>query len=178
MSPDVRPQAQFFEPLSAWYAYAAKARIILRIAADLHRENAIPKQDWNQFWRLCLYRDGPNNEQFIRLLENPGFGRAMVSTAVGDWMRDGNVGPVVTWQNSDRPEFLLGAWTYGLLGVQLMHAVTKSHGPQFCDGCGGLYTPTRQPRRDRAKYCIDCGSGSVANKLRQRRWREKSPNRK
>ena len=164
---------QSLEPLEAWLHYATKARAILSLSASIQigeeRDGIGSRNDWT-----FLYRSRGGKASIDGLMQavtaKPSLAKAFLVTEINDWLIEGNVRPTITWDEKASPGFSLNASTFGLLGVQLMTAVSRIQDVYFCDGCGNPYIrKKRKPQLGRNQYCETCGE-QVASKKRQARW--------
>jgi hypothetical protein len=139
------------ERLGAWFVYSRLARAILNLTAKPHAPER--RSDLNRL-------DG----FFGRRVAGP-------ATAVNFWL---SVCPIFLKLRgkSQRLEMLPHPAGLAELGIQLALVVAGRRAVALCDGCGKLFQVKRQPRRDRSRYCKDCGL-RVAWRDAQRRHRAK-----
>lgn len=101
-----------------------------------------------------------------------GVAKLLLIDAIDQWIEQSNLRPRLDWTEHGPEITLTGGGVLGALGVELLHAVTRSPALAICDGCGAIYLPERKPRADRRRWCRDCRS-TVANRERQARWRRR-----
>ena len=164
------------EPLEAWLHYAKRARAILGLSASIQiadeRDPIGSRDDWT-FLYLSRGGKAPIEELMRAFYATPALAKNFLVTNINDWLIEGNVRPTISWGEEESPGFSLNASTFGLLGVQLMTAVSKVQDVYFCDGCGNPYSrKKRKPQAGRNQYCEACGE-QVASKNRQARYRQK-----
>ena len=164
------------EPLEGWFHHAKRARAILGLSASLQikdERNPIGSRD---DWAFVYQRRGGQasiDELMRAFTSTPSLAKSFLVSDINNWLVEGNVRPTISWGEEEAPGFSLNASTYGLLGVQLMTAVSKFQDVYFCDGCGNPYVrKTRKPQSGRKQYCEACGE-QVASKNRQARYRQK-----
>ncbi len=152
--PDKAPS--FRDPVELYLSFAARARAILRLAVQLHEANETHREDW----RLALgaflpeeyWHDEADLEAFIFS------GKQSLADVVTEWMRVGGVSPYLQWL-TDEPAFTFVGGNFGVIGLQLMQAITRSYGIVICSSCGIPYMRKgRRPQAGRRNYCPDCGS--------------------
>ena len=164
------------EPLEGWFHHAKRARAILGLSASLQiadERNPIGSRD---DWAFLYERKGGKasiDELMQAFTSTPSLAKSFLVSDINDWLVEGNVRPTISWGEEASPGFSLNASTFGLLGVQLMTAVSKVQDVYFCDGCGNPYSrKKRKPQAGRNQYCDTCGE-QVASKNRQARRRHK-----
>lgn len=157
------------EQWSHWLHYAQRASAMLRVAAALHQEKSGSREDWGT---LHVGR-GELSKLVLLFCQRPSLAQTYLAGLINDWLALANVQPRLSWggPESTKPRFNLAGWgTFGILGVQLMAAVTRSQHVYICDGCGFPYIRERKPQAGRRNYCPACGERE-ANRQRQRKWR-------
>jgi len=161
------------EDLEFYLLYSRAARAILNLAAAAHQGALGEHEDWIASG-LPFYTREWMAEQ-VKVPGHLGHGRFLISTLVSEWMRIGGIQPVLFWYSGE-PEFQMSAETFGILGLQLMNAVTRAHGFAICSGCGRPYIRTgRRPQAGRRNYCPTCGSSAwLRDAQRDYRKRRKS----
>jgi hypothetical protein len=164
----------YWEPLDRWLYYANYARSMLSVASAMHQGEKAQAEDWTLLYEGVGGLGVPEeiNKAFRQM---PSLAQTFFAYVVNWWMRIGGVSPSLSWGGPAHPEpqFRLTAGTFGLLGVQLMAAVTRSQDVYICDGCGLPYLRDgRKPQAGRRNYCGTCGERE-ANRQRQRKWRSK-----
>lgn len=164
------------EPLRAWLHYSTSARAILSLSASIQIDDKGDEIGSRDDWTL-LYRSrggkGSIDELMRGFSAKPALAKTFLANAINDWVAEGNVRPMISWGEEASPGFSLNASTFGLLGLQLMTAVSRIQDVYFCDGCGNPYSrKKRKPQAGRNQYCETCGE-QVASKHRQARHRQK-----
>lgn len=87
----------------------------------------------------------------------------------------GRVRPTVLWNALRGPEFTLDGDQFGLLVVQLIHAVSGTHSVCVCSACERPYLRReRKPAGDRRNYCPLCKAAAPRDAKRAQRMREKA----
>ena len=164
------------EPLEGWLHHAKRARAILGLSASIQiadeRDPIGSRDDW-----AFLYERKAGKASIDDLMQaftsTPSLAKSFLVSDINNWLAEGNVRPTISWGEEESPGFSLNASTFGLLGVQLMTAVSKVQDVYFCDGCGNPYSrKKRKPQAGRNQYCEACGE-QVASKNRQARYRQK-----
>jgi DNA-directed RNA polymerase subunit RPC12/RpoP len=164
------------EPLEGWRHHAKRARAILGLSASIQigdeRDPIGSRDDW-----AFLYERKAGKASIDDLMQaftsTPSLAKSFLVSDINNWLVEGNVRPTISWGEEESPGFSLNASTFGLLGVQLMTAVSKVQDVYFCDGCGNPYSrKKRKPQAGRNQYCEACGE-QVASKNRQARYRQK-----
>lgn len=162
----------YAEPVDIWLGFVAQARALLSLAVDLRAGSPGRKDDWRVADSQLFWRDGFSELSIQTSGKDVDHDRISLAERISTWMQFGNVRPELFWQKSV-PVFRLSARTFGILGVQLLFAATRSQGIAICSGCGMPYTPKRKPRKDRRNFCLNCGE-PVAARLRKRASRARS----
>ncbi len=125
-----------WEPIEAWRLFAAQARGLLNIAAQLHDDQPGRLEDWQNIY----------------------YQRACVAVIVNEWLGWGNVRPVFEWPIDRSPDVKLGGGAlFRALAVQLMLSISRTDGLAICSACGIPYVPSRRPPQGRRNYCHECG---------------------
>lgn len=139
------------ERLSAWLTYSRLARAILNLVAKPQAPGR-----GSDFKRLDYF--------FERPVPGP-------ATAVNYWL---SVCRVALRLHGEPPRLSLFPCPAGLaqLGIQIALVVTGRRAIALCDGCGKMFDVKHQPRRDRMRYCPNCGI-KAAWRDAQRRHRAK-----
>lgn len=143
------------DPVERYLHFAARARSILRIAAELHTEREGSREDWmlalTTFFPEEWWQDAETVDSYI------AGGRMTLGDLVSEWMRVGAVLPYLDWNARD-PAFTFRAGTFGVIGVQILQAVSRAHEIAFCSSCSRPYLRQgRKPQAGRRNYCPDCG---------------------
>jgi len=159
------------EPISRWLEWVACARSLLNAAAFFH-DGAFPsEEDWNHITRIMSPGTDVKRLVTSRSREN-GFEdeRLGLGDIVSQWLLMSRIEPRFTW-DLDGPRFQLDTGTFGVLGIQLMEAITRSQGLSTCSGCGIPYMREgRRPQRGRRNYCPSCGTkAALRDAQRERR---------
>lgn len=138
------------ESIEHWLYWVGKARALLELPAFAHAkldEEHGPSKGFDQFERTFLQ-------------------------TVYWWMTLGDVRPVLLGigrrDKTQGPEMRLAGTTFGLLGVQMIGAITRTHGTATCGICGGIYLPQRRPQRGRVNYCGDAACVREGARRRKR----------
>jgi hypothetical protein len=166
------PDGQWREPLESWRTRARQARSALAIVSALNGDQLGRLQDWHRLFPWAA--DEPSvlrrvSELPLGPAEFPAHVRAWWRgydrNKAWDWMRgfitrwieEANVRPRLFIAFRGRRSVTLGGG--GLLGaltVQLLYAITRTHGLVTCSACQGTFTPPRQPAPGRRRYCPAC----------------------
>jgi DNA-directed RNA polymerase subunit RPC12/RpoP len=164
------------EPLGGWFHHAERARAILSLSASIQIADERDPIGSRDDWAFLYERKGGKasiDELMQAFTSTPSLAKSFLVSDINDWLVEGNVRPTISWGEEASPGFSLNASTFGLLGVQLMTAVSKVQDVYFCDGCGNPYSrKKRKPQAGRNQYCDACGE-QVASKNRQARYRQK-----
>jgi hypothetical protein len=153
------------EPVGRWFVYSRAARSILNVAAAIHSGSIGRSEDWVQaFGGFDLsedIRDSLQPDMWQRVRDPMEDAPVMVADLINEWLRLGNVRPRLEWEVG-APRFEFDAATFGAIGVQLMHAVTRGHGLTICSSCGRPYLRQgRKAPKGRRNYCPDCGPAAA-----------------
>ncbi len=161
------------EGIETWLFWSRQAASILNVADALARHVPTQLADWEavvteEFERRPLLLEA--------LMARPWIARLYLEGAVNRWLHLANVRLSVSWPiPDDRPSLELEATVFGILGVQLLTAVTGAQALNVCDGCSRTYIRQgRRPQTGRANFCPDCRLSKVPERLRQRRKRAKA----
>ena len=171
LSPECTPEGwsttPWHERVEHWLSYVQGARAALRIATALHQEKPTQPSDWHE--ALAPFSILVDSE-FTLNQESPQSQRGLLGMIIDRWLHGADVRPTFRWDGAG-PRIALIAQTFGMIGVQLMFAVSKSQGLAVCDGCGQTYMREgRKPQRGRMNFCNGC-RGKTAAKLRKRKQR-------
>jgi hypothetical protein len=167
------------EPVERWFVYVTVARSILNIAAALHSGKLGEGQDWVQAFAGFDMSDEIRQTITPTMWEGPvgKLENATVALAdlINEWLRLGDVRPRLDWELSG-PHLEFDCATFGVVGIQLLQAVTRAHGLTICSSCGKPYLRQgRKAPRGRRNYCPDCGEGAaLRDAQRAHRQRRKS----
>jgi len=162
--PEGWPRTLWYERVDHWLMYVRQTNAIVKIAAALHNEKLTNDSDWKEavdtpFWANTDVSNLSRSSREHQL--------EYLAVVIDRWLRIGDIRPTFSWTSS-RPRIRLAGSTFGILGLQLMFAVSKSQGLAVCDGCGQAYLRMgRVPQRGKRNFCPDCGE-TVASKLRKR----------
>ncbi len=166
-TPEGWPENPWHERVDHWLSYVQGAGAVLRIATALHQEKPTQPSEWHEAlapWSILVDSESTLNQ------ESPQFQRGLLGMMIDRWLHGADIRPTFQWGGSG-PRIALIAQTFGMLGVQLMFAVSKSQGLAVCDGCGQTYIREgRKPQRGRMNFCNLCGE-PVGAKLRKRKQR-------
>ena len=168
-----QPEWLYWEPIDAWLHYVRQMRALLSLAVDIR--NGVPgrKKDWEVAYSHLL----PSSDWGLAMLSLTGkkldFDKTALAERVTAWMKFGDVRPGFVWEKG-AASFELTGHTFGILGIQLLFAATKTQAYAICDGCGMPYNRKRKPRKDRRNFCPDCGE-PVAARLRKQAWLARRP---
>ena len=64
--------------------------------------------------------------------------------------------PGIDWRKDEDPKFMVEPDAFGVVLLQLMHAVSGTHGIAVCYGCNSAYARERKPQAGRRNYCPAC----------------------
>jgi hypothetical protein len=109
----------------------------------------------------------------------------MIVGEVNEWITLGQVRPWLRLSGSGRdarpklvlapafkavvPEFPL----FGVLGMQLLFAVSAERGVEFCSSCGQCFEPGRQVRANVRHYCDECRTNGAMQRHASREYRKR-----
>ena len=158
----------FREPLAEWRAFSARARAVLSIAASLHQGKLGDPNDWKHLgegWLPDAFAPAKGLGEAAKIgrrrVESE---RAGVTNAVSGWLALARVTPALSWRENDVRLVFSEADTsshlrlFGVLGMQLLFAVSRGNGPSVCSACGVPYVRSRRAAAGRRNYCKDCGT--------------------
>ena len=163
--PEGWPNCPWHETVEHWLMYIGRANALLKIAAALHQSDTTLQSDWDQI--LAAFSGFIGGGAFAQPTLDAQ--RGVLSLAIDDWLRMGDISPTFSWEQHAPNIGLMGS-TFGNLGIQLMFTVSKSQGLAVCDGCGQTYLREgRKPQKGRKNFCSErqCGSKASA-RLRKR----------
>ncbi len=150
-----------WEPVDRWLYYVRQANVLVRLAVALHQGELGQDSDWS----IVSETTAPPRESLVTR-------RAHLAAAIQGWLSLAGVQPGLTWWTHP-PKLLLWsrAGTFGALGVQLLMAVSQSHGLAVCTSCSRPYLRGEQhsPQAGRGNYCPRCGERGAARVRQQRR---------
>ena len=133
----------FIEPLKHWRTYSSKAKTLLSIASQIHRD--IRPED--KLWGV-LGRDRPG-EKFSEA--------ELLAAKINYWIRIGGVCPQLEWDQANRARVeVQGYGLFGALARQLLFAISRIKALAFCSGCGLPFQPTRRPVENQRSWCPEC----------------------
>ena len=157
------------EPLDVWRGYARRARAIAGAAASLYQGHSIRAEEWEWCFRPGYVQDVLTPPWHQR----PGF--MGLSEAVDQWLTEADAGRLrVSWLGNARPSIDLelgSAPLFGAIGLELLFAVGKSDGLQFCTNCAVPFFPNRQASRGTRRYCPACQEAKVGQRDAARDYR-------
>jgi hypothetical protein len=148
---------RFWEPLSAWYRYAAHARALLVVAGKLEMGELPGADDWKAMCQSSPW--GDESSGWLRARRRRDFwGRTLFSHA-RSWIDNAGVQPIPRYDGVAAKIVFGGYGVLGVVAARLLWAVVGMTDGAFCSGCGGYYDPTAAGRRPRAglrNYCRAC----------------------
>jgi hypothetical protein len=167
------------EPIEAWRRHVRLARAIVNVATSLRNDRPVEFSDWSIMIGWGNPTTNPKEEKSFPLWDKVTHTRTLV-IQVNRWIQFSRVQPQLVWEPYGEPhidfaeEPIVNAISlFGVLGLQLLHAVTASFGFAFCARCDQIYFPEkRRPARgNRNHFCKKCGKkGSwLLSKRRLRR---------
>ena len=157
------------ELLYHWRGYAAAGMAMLKLAARFHDGERGQEHDWKAA-QPDDWIDGDNVPIWGWTLQEQ---KNAFARQTAEWLRLGNVHPVVGWGTSGMSVSLGGGGLFGALAVQLLLAVARTDGLAICSACARPYIPARRPARGRRNYCGSCGvKASWRDAQRSRRERQ------
>ena len=119
----------WYEQIEHWLQYVRLAKSILTVATFANDMRRAPEAELSPLSDFTYFgvegRDIEEQEDLVGL-------------AVYFWLEQGDVRPTFSWGDAGW-HFSLQGGTFGILGTQLMLAVSKSQGLALCDGCGIPY---------------------------------------
>lgn len=159
-----------YERIDDWRFYSQQARLIVRVAAQLHMDLLVPDDLMSQLAWADLKEDStpvwPNSGS-PEQLHDPKFAamwwsstmerqRQTVCEVTNVWLALGGVRPSLYWFDSPpRTIFSGGSWLFGVLAIQLAYAVAKQPSREFdtCTACGQPITGRRLTREGYRAFC-------------------------
>ena len=166
------PDGQWREPVETWRTRALQARSALAIVSTLDRDEFGPLEDWHRLfpgfasepsvWRRVseLPLQPPQLPVHVRAWwrdHDRSLEWAQMRDFITGWIEEANVRPKLFIAFRGRRSVTLGG--SGLLGavtVQLLYAITRTHGLVTCSACLAPFTPQRRPAPGRRRYCPTC----------------------
>ena len=175
----------FTEPTSRWLHYSRLARGILEVASTVYDDP--PRTPRREVWE-SIFEDNPAAQSAIDAASRaPFIASQQLSVQLNEWLILGDVGPLVIGSltsptDSDPPIptpptlRLASPSTFGLIGLQLIQAVTRSRDLHNCSGCGLFYERRgRKAKTGQRNYCPTCRARGIPQRDRQRDWRVRHP---
>lgn len=159
----------FREPLSGWLRHVEVVNAVLRVGAALHQGKSPSASDWQAIEsdELLGYP--------LRSLALPPDWDSLLYVLDG-WLLEGNIHPQVSMHDG-RPRVTFGGDTWSTLGLQVVLSVTGEGRTAVCDGCNRVYPRTRKPQRGRRNFCQVCSEDGTADRMRQRDYAARHPDR-
>jgi hypothetical protein len=143
------------EQVNDYLRYVSAARSLLNLAASILQGHVGEPPDWEAALRPFVGPDWFEGGPYAPA--HPETARWEVGDAVSEWIRIGAVQPRLVWF-TETPRFATLSGSFGILGMQLLSAVTRAHGIATCSNCGIPYIRRgRRPQAGRRNYCGDCG---------------------
>ena len=166
-------EATGIEGIELWLFWSRMAAAILNITTALRRDVPTNRADWE----VVITEESEERPPLIdALLTRRWIAQVYLQEAVNRWLHLANVRLSLSWAiDVENPSLEIEADTFGLLGVQLLTAVTGAQNLALCDGCSKPYVREgRRPQTGRANYCPDCRGRKVPERERQRRRRSRA----
>ena len=161
------------EAIEIWLFWSRMAAAILNITTALRRDVPTNRADWE----VVITEESEERLPLIdALLTRRWIAQVYIAEAVNRWLRLADVRLSLSWAiGVENPSLMVEADTFGLLGVQLLTAVTGTQSLALCDGCSRPYVRKgRRPQSGRANYCPNCRALKVPARERQRRRRSRA----
>lgn len=162
----------FREPLDRWLHYSSLARGLMEVASHVFDDP--PRCATRETWE-SIYEDVADSSLVQRQIkgaaESPTLGRLLLIRLIQEWLDTGDVGPRLELGDSDDgpPALKLAAGTFGLIGLQLVQAVTRARDLTNCSGCGLFYERRgRRAKSGQRNYCDSCRQQGIDARDRQR----------
>jgi hypothetical protein len=179
------------EPVSRWLWFVRRFQAVIAIASKMRQDRYGNRDDWNALFEDRRQIDGAFPADVEQLLEalsgqrsrqarkgqQDRFGPSApqwlyLKQVLDEWIATAGVRPSIplTWNGrTERPDLEFSSYgIFGVLVMQLQRAVTGSHEIYFCDACQRPYTSTRQPRRDRRRFCGRPECKKLGDRLKKR----------
>jgi hypothetical protein len=153
------------EHIDQWRRYAALAQALLRFAGARATGASGSEEDWRT---ICVFLPAGTLERrhFSRRQQS-----AIAAMALNTWFaaaQGHRILDVVEGQFQVRP----GASNlFGILAVQLAHAIARSDQLAQCAGCKLSFTPKRPISHGTRQYCSRCRRAKVPQRDAARDWR-------
>jgi hypothetical protein len=161
------------EPVETWLFWSRQARAILNLAAALSAGRPCSREDWE----VILTQDIDEKPQLIdTLMARRWAAGVYLQEAVNLWLDLANVRLALSWPTGAGLGSLRleRGGTFGLLGVQLLTAITGAQSLAICNGCSIPYIrEKRRPQAGRQNYCLECRAKKVPERIRQQRKRDR-----
>ena len=166
-------EATGVESIKDWLFWAKMAASILNIAAALNSDLLPQRADWET---IITSASEEKSLLIDSLLSRHWIAKVYLQESVNRWLHLANVRLSLGWPiGVPMPTLVIEANTFGVLGVQLLTAVTGAQSLAVCDGCVKPYVREgRRSQSGRANYCPVFRSQSVPERMRQRRKRAKT----
>lgn len=162
------------EAIEDWLFWARMAGSILNVAVAVRDNRPTSAEDWT-----AILTEEKNAPRLVETLVSQRWvAQVYLAQAVNLWLRIADVRPALSWPiGTNRPSLEFPTIQFGVLGVQLMTAITGAQSLTVCDGCGRPYVREgRRPQAGRANYCSVCQGNKVPDRDRQRRRRDRRYN--
>ena len=181
------PETEQFEALRYWKVYSAHANSILRVATKLHRGGSPTTEDWRfvvaNAPKSLIVEDQPPEElesavtRAIRSRMKSRDPWEVVARDINNWLLLAGARPRCAARNggidldfTGDPQCPLA----GILGIQLMTAVSRVEDLALCAECHIPFIPRRRPAPDENRYCKNCGR-KAAMRRASAKWRKENP---
>jgi hypothetical protein len=165
---------QCYEPIAIWRAFACEAYALARIGHRLMLGMVGEAEEW----AIVYGRSGRRAPWWEQTVEGE---KMIVARVVNEWLRIGNVRPVVEWRprrKYERPAVRFGGSSglFGALALQLALAVAGMEGLAVCSHCRAEYMPQRRPKAGQRNFCLECREAHVPTRYSVRDYRERMRN--
>ncbi|MEM7583087.1 MAG: hypothetical protein AAF560_06880, partial [Acidobacteriota bacterium] len=157
-----------------WYFYVERARAMVTVGAAIRRKTKPPIEALKLLLTGSASGEVPEEiELLMNFPDNTLVSRGMwlfLKPVLDEWMYLGNVRPEIPWDwepQSPNSAMQLTGGTFGLLGVQILAAISGANHVAMCDACGYPFVPSRKPQQGRRTYCPNAECKQAGNRARQ-----------
>lgn len=189
------------EPIAVWRSFARRVAAYLRLVVAARRDELGAAADWDTFIEDWPSQMEGDPFDYGTALRNPAAAswdllsdarsrnpkgdaehwrpaslwaaRGRLAWEVSQWLTLGGAAPRMIWTD-ETPTFRLMGGTFATIALQMLQAsVGDWRLPVLCFACGQSFTPRRKRVFGKPSFCTREKCRRAANKLRQRRHREK-----
>lgn len=162
------------ESIDMWLVISSEAREILELAVAIRLGTPSDAAAWANLGAAVESIAAEFDRKWMPNIERgePFWERKYLARELQIWLNAGGVRIAINWSDPQIGMTVVSPTMYGEVGLQLLTAVSQSHGTAICSECGVAYLASRKPQVGRQNYCRDCGE-RAASRNRQRALRSR-----